>query len=402
MTAETASGDWEMGRQSSLIPFALLVAVASVSAGTCAAEEARQRFFARSGDELVLPAVEELRFHRIVIPPSAPHTFVMPSVRAPLVLTGFDDSGRDVAEFVVYPHEVKPSVEPISVKYAGTPIWFEQWADVTSRAETSKDPKGAPTLLVVGAGEAGDHPRSILALVERYDVKTVLVLGACWYGHPTTDPFRLTTLHSPWGEKATLLGGESGVVFPNRRRPTPALVNRTPCLAVKGDAPILEELLLSEKAHVLVSYLPWQAQLGRREEVDALFYSTLQHAARLGSEPFESYPDAGVTLQWPRSRDVLETERPVVHALLKRRYRSVSAVHLVDLRGAPIQAAKRTQLRAALRHRPLIILGTDPMLAAADYRQPAVRWIADDTLPPDEDAQRRLMENLTEAGVLLP
>jgi hypothetical protein len=391
-----------MRRQSNLIPFALLVAVASVSAETYAAAAARQRFFARSGDELVLPAVEELRFHRIAIPPSAPHTFVMPSVRGPLILTGLDHSGRDVAEFVVYPDEVKPGVEPISVKCTGTPIWFEQWADATSRAETSKDPKGASTLLVVGAGEAGDRPESVLTLVERYDVKTVLVLEASWYGQPTNDPFRWTTLHSPYGEKATLPGGGSAVVFPNRRRPTPALVNRRPCLVVKGDALILEELLLSKEAHVVVSYLPWEAQLGRREEVDALFYSTVQHAARLGSEPFKSYPDSGVTLQWPRSRDVLETERPVVHALTSRRSRRKNTVHLVDLRGAPIQLAKRTQLRAVLRHRPLVILGTDPMLEAADYKQPEVRWIADDAIPPREGARRRLMEELTDAGVLFP
>ncbi len=410
---------------------------------TCAqvgADEAgAERFFARSGDQVVLEGVETLRFHRFELKPANGQMFTLPSVRAPLVLKGYDSSGREVTELVVYPQEYKvwgrEGVRPIRVQCQDAPAWFEQWADATGRVETTGARGTQP--LVLGKNAAGGGPRCVLAVMERYRADAALVLEADWYGPSEPEPYSLrldalgtvreitdalsapspcplpggarghrtvisrTVPSGPFSEELELLGDLSPLRFSTRRQPAMALVNRRPCLGVKGELPLVEELLLDGSRRVLVSYLPWQQRLGRSEQADIVFSAIIERLVRLASEPREPLPDVALSLVWPRPADIVESERPILYALLERQQPVARTLHVADLRGESIPVAKRSELIRALEHRPLLVLGTDPMLTGKDAPEPDVFWIEDDRLPPDEAGRYRLMVELTRLGVRL-
>lgn len=378
---------------------------------TCAqvgADEAgAERFFARSGDQVVLEGVETLRFHRFELKPANGQMFTLPSVRAPLVLKGYDSSGREVTELVVYPQEYKvwgrDEVRPIRVRGQDAPVWFVQWADATGRVETTGARGTQPLVLVLGKDAAGGGPRCVLAVMERYRADAALVLEANWYGPSEPEPYslRLDALSGPFSEEVELLGDLSPLQFSTRRQPAMALVNRRPCLGVKGELPLVEELVLDGSRRVLVSYLPWQQRLGRSEQADIVFSAIIERLVRLASEPHQPLPDAGLKVVWPRPTDVVESERPILYALLQSRQPVARTLYVADLRGEPIPVAKRSELLRALEHRPLLVLGTDPMLTGKDALEPNVFWIQDDRLPPDEVGRYRLMVELTRLGVRL-
>jgi hypothetical protein len=83
---------------------------------------------------------------------------------------------------------------------------------------------------------------------------------------PEAYSLRLDALSGPFSEELELLGDLSPLRFSTRHRPAMALVNRRPCLGVKGELPLVEELVLNGSRRVLVSYLPWQQPLGRSEQ----------------------------------------------------------------------------------------------------------------------------------------
>ena len=402
-------------------------------------EPGAERFFARSGDEVVLEGVESLRFYRFELKPSDVQTFTLPSFRAPLVLKGYDRSGREVTELVVYPDEYKvwgrEGFRPIPVRCQDAPAWFEQWADATGRVETTAARGEQPLVLVLGKDAAGGGPRAVLAMMERHRADAALVLEADWYGRSEPEPYalRLEALSGPFSEDLELLGDLSPLRFSTRHGPAMALVNRRPCLGVKGELPLVEELLVDGSKRVLVSYLPWQRRLGRSEQAEIVFSAIIEQLVRLASEPREPLRDAGLNLVWPRPADVIESERPILHALLQSQQPMARTLHVADLRGEPIPVAKRSELIRALEHRPLLVLGTDPMLrangvgsrfrSASNHREsglpendsrplaamptgkddpdPDVSWIDDDRLPPDEVGRYRLMVELTRLGVRL-
>jgi hypothetical protein len=391
-------------------------------------EAGSQRFFARSGDRVVLKGVETLRFHRFELKPSEGQTFTLPSVRAPLVFKGHDRSGREVTELVVYPDEYKvwgrEGFRPIRVRCQDAPAWFEQWADATGRVETTSALGTQPLVLVLGKDAAGDGPRCVLAVMERHRADAALVLEADWYGPSEPAPYsmRLDALSGPYSEELELLGDLSPLRFSDRHQPAPALVNRRPCLGVKEELPLVEELLMDGSKRVLVSYLPWQRRLGRSEQAEILFSAIIEQLVRLASEPQEPLRDAWLNLVWPQHADFVDSERPILHALLQLQQPMARTLHVADLRGEPIPVAKRSELIRALEHRPLLVLGTDPMLTAKGagvvFGQrstkweagspettpapfPDVFWIEDDRLPPDEAGRYRLMVELTRLGVRL-
>jgi hypothetical protein len=410
-----------------------------------------ERFFARSGDQVVLEGVETLRFHRFELKPSEGQTFTLPSVRAPLVLKGYDRSGREVTELVVYPQEYKvwgrEGVRPIRVRCQDAPAWFEQWADATGRVETTGARGTQPLVLVLGKDAAGGGPRCVLAVMERHraDVGAGAGSGLVRSGrNRNRTRCELDALSGPFSEELELLGDRSPLRFSTRHQPALALVNRRPCLGVKGELPLVEELVMDGSRRVLVSYLPWQQRLGRSEQADILFSAIIERLVHVASEPQEPLPDAGLNLVWPRPADVVESERPILYALLEREQPVARTLHVADLRGEPIPVAKRSELIRALEHRPLLVLGTDPMLTAkgsgvllgqgcalgvawwpngangvgSRFRAttnhmgsgcpkttpdpfPDVFWIEDDRLPPDEGGRYRLMVELTRLGVRL-
>ena len=400
-----------------------------------AVEESKKIFFARSGQRARLPGTTaQLRYMDTRLPyePQRGGLFQIPSLRAPGPIQAYDDSGRKIADFVVYPKEItglaNTSAKTFLAKTLDPPLWFLQWAEATQLfAERKGSPKSPDRkedeeepelrLLILGPDAAGKSPQAVLNLLQRYDLRTALVFNPKWSGPINKKPVDLD-LAKAKGELLKdyqALGDPAPLKFPHTLTPCTQVMNRIGWLGSKEELPYVEELFLDSTHRILVSYVPWETLLGRSEQADHLF----RHLLVRGTEsPLRnktiSDRDNLLQLDWPRRWDIREEERPVVYhridTPLPMRGKRVDTIHLVDLRGRPIQQAKQDQLRKSLRERPLLILGTDPILkdmkkqleAEAKTKTPPVAWLKDDTLPPDAKTAYRIMETLTRLKVALP
>lgn len=374
--------------------------------------------------------------------------FVAPEVRVPLAfqLVPAQDDKRALAELVVYPDRRVCWEGKELLACAAAPNWFDTWCDAVglpiqkfkdraaldSGRRRRRDGAG---LLVLGRKAAGKDPGEICSLAAWHRTN-VLVLEADWFGN--TDgpnsavaviPKQLAGALNDWQSQQWALPP----AFRRHSLPWPGLSNRETWIAGR-EYPLVEEIRSGQEGagtlRIVLSYLPWQEQLGRREVADQLFLRLLAEAARGTSR--RGPMDGRWRLLWPAARDIKAGERPVLAAALESAETAsledavpsigarASEVHayVLDLRGErpPPRLFKESGGLKEIEARigadtPLLILGDDPGLETwtwlkADrqrYRSPrtGVVWWPDSSLPPSTGSQLRLMELLTEWGISL-
>ncbi len=407
--------------------------------------------------------------------------FLAPAVRVPVVfrVVALDEPDAVLAECVVYPHRPR-SFAVVPWMAAGAPRWFSTWCDALDlpltkhrdlesfRAADQPIP-GQRRLLVVGWDAAGLRPAALARLASERTVNVLVLADGARGAAADTGPITVLPKHAA-GPLAGLRGQHWALPPSFPPRPSPfheraiCVVNRETWLAGPG-WPLVEELRCpiegAESRRVVVSYLPWQRQLGRLEVTDALFLRLLAEAAkgaagrrRLDGQWRLLHPAAG-SLD-PRERPVLaaalgslapaedgyvlqhgrdlpvrhpDKETAAGHPKMDRNVLSPSTprpgAYVLDLRGdSPLPAgffdgwAVRDLEAHPGRQPPLLILGDDPALdrwkwLAVDRTgegkdrpvsprcRPGVIWLHAAALPPSVETQLRVMQLFTDWNIAL-
>jgi hypothetical protein len=356
----------------------------------------------------------------------------LPAVRVPtLFAVTAEGKQEELGQILAYPSAPQPPWKG-RVCLAGAPSWLLQWTDAAGLDASTLAPgrldEPAPAkaadekaLLVLGAVPAGKGMAGFLRLARRPGMG-MLVLEADWFG-PEDRPAQsvavgprqmgnaLAAVHSQhWGGPLT---------FASRRRAWTGTCNRLAWIAGE-DGPLVEELFLPGAARrVVLSYLPWWQQLGRRDVADATLLGVFSAVA----EPMDKAPtfNCGIELLHPPAAQVKADERPVLAAALALQAKALpSAIEkracVLDLRGPnPPPEALLAQIKKRQddfsRECPLLVLGDDPVLGQWDWlkldrekmvaRTPHVTWLAEDDLPPSKAAQLELMQAMTRLGIPL-
>ena len=235
-------------------------------------------------------------------------------------------------ELVVYPDRPVSWEKDVQLLSAGGPDWFDSWsAAVGLPVQRLKGIESLPSnawpaaeksaLLIVGPQAAGRSPAPLrrLALEKKINV---LVLGASWFflSEAPRDfgaRSRPSNWPAPWPIGKTSNGRRppsfaatatfSGRSFATGRRGSPARSSRwSRTFAARRGA---------DSLRMVLSYLPWQEQLGRCEMADVLFLRLLTETARArrGRPPL----DCGWRLLYPPAKDIKAAERPVLAAALQ-------------------------------------------------------------------------------------
>jgi len=374
--------------------------------------------------------------------------FVAPEVRVPTVfrLVPAQDHQTTLAELVVYPDQPVSWEQKALLVCAAAPDWFDTWCDAVGLpVEKLKGPKALepgswpernrPALLVLGRKAAGKGPAEVCSLAARHKA-SVLVLEADWFGRTGRPSREVAVAPKQLAGALTDWQGQQWALAPAFRRyslPWPGLSNRETWVA-GPEYPLVEEIRSrkqdAEGLRVVLSYLPWQEQLGRREVADQLFLRLLAEGVRGTSR---RRPINGRwRLLWPAAKDVEAGERPVLAAALESAKTaslddavpSAGAnpgevrAYVLDLRGKgpppglfePDGVLKGIEARIGAKA-PLLILGDDSGLDAwkwleADHRRrrssrTGVVWWPDSSLPPSVGFRLRLMQLFTEWDIPL-
>ena len=393
--------------------------------------------------------------------------FSVPAIRVPMV---FNITPPDAPEFVfgqlvAYPDRDLAWDKKITLHYCGEASWFEQWiaaaglpvkpvapAELAAARLAPAEEKGSSLLILALAHgeEAGNReaprslPQDLPALARLADEKktNVLVLDAHWFGDaigPTE--VKPAQMHDGLAEIAKQHWPQA-MVFPRHREPWGGIANRWAWIMDVAGLPLVEQIGLFsdsgiERAQaggkeirpaqaVILSYLPWEAQLGRDESADAVLLALLESAAKVQPKQIQGLPltfiypqtKPGSSLD-PKQRPVLTAApsvEPVPQEGRNSDYDSPMCV-VLDLRGpdSPERAAElSSQCKHSLERQPLVrllILGDDKLLDEWEWLKldhqkkrvgrPGVQWLPDDELPPSKDSQVKLMLKLSELGVLL-
>ena len=373
---------------------------------------------------------------------AATATMQVPGVRVPTVFSVVDQNQRLVGEVVAYPAG-KPLWDPKKAEvYAiGAPTWFGQWAMATGLPTKAIKPEelsaaalrraggDAEMLLVLGRGACGPSLGHVAKLAKEARAGA-LVLDADWFGG-SADAAEVAPPQMRGG-----LGEVAGqrwprpLAFASCRGPWPGIANRWVWIAGEHGLPLVEAVAAAGSCPaparpVVLSYLPWQEQLGRSESADAALLALLTAtasapAAGIAGHPVEFIHPLAAELS-AKDRPVLAAVRsvePVLHEDRKPDY-NPPIYYVVDFRGQgdarrPGGDLSQTCRRAIEDRQPdcrLLVLGDDPVLdtwkwlkldrAKKAIRHPGVVWLPDDRLPPSTEEQVRLMLRLTEFGVVL-
>ncbi len=428
--------------------------------------------------------------------------FVAPNVRVPVAFELI--SGRDAriipGELVVYPDRPIHWDKDVQLAAVGIPDWFGTWSKAVGLPVTLLQQGAAfdagnwrqlekPGLLILGGKAAGKGVATVQRLAMEHKTG-VLVLEADWFGKlaatrthkwvpagypeqpfavapkqlvgPLADwqrqqwalppTFRQSAL--PWpgisNRQTWIAGAEYPRTFQDSSRGESPRTFQDPS---RGESPLVEEIRSplrgTESQRIVLSYLPWQEQLGRSEIADELFLRLLTETARRveGRPPLEGW----FCLLYPPAKAITAAQRPVLAAALRRAVpltpagataaevamrRNPPAAFILDVRGktppSPDFFAQSGDVKAAEGlvgpRTPLLILGDSPVLdswkwlkmdrlrerspAVADPR-PGVRglfkipveakvlWWRDSSLPPSLEAQLRLMQLFTEWNIFL-
>ncbi|MGD9126939.1 MAG: hypothetical protein PVH19_06130, partial [Planctomycetia bacterium] len=253
-------------------------------------------FFARSGQRVTIPGAVQLRYLNATLPVVSHRgvpMFTIPKLRAPCVLGAYNDSGKLVREFVAYPEKITtigPEPEQTFLaEMVDPPDWFLQWSEATRLFEKKKTPDSPdaeeekPRLLILGPEATGHSTDVVRGLLKEKGLKTALVFNPRWSGPDSKKPkrFDLAKAKGPLLENYQALGDLSPLVFSQIQTPSPKIMNRIAWLRpVKDELPYVEELLTTERKYrILVSYIPWEEQLGRSDQMDHLLRHLLVKAA---------------------------------------------------------------------------------------------------------------------------
>ena len=382
---------------------------------------------------------------------------VAPSVRSPIVfrLVSAGDERAVVGELVVYPEgwfpwekdERLPQVKKTQFVAVSAPAWFESWAEAVGLAVEGmpgaeslarrhwRTPE-KPSLLILGRKAAGDGPSEVARLAALYR-SNVLVLEADWFGKPAPaiEGIEIRPKHVR-GALADLRSQNWALPasFRCSAEPWPGMVNRLSWID-GGEYPAVEEIRTSRKGsesqRIVLSYLPWQDQLGRCEVADELLLRVLTETAQ-GAKDVERW-DGRWCLLFPSVEKIDKDRRPVLAAALK----SVEAKYgprpgtssrakqcgirgyVLDLRAStapPENLLYELDAERAIEPRikesvPLLILGDSPVLDSwrwlkldrkkSKSLRPGVIWWPDKALTPSLSGELRLMGMLTEWDIFL-
>ena len=378
---------------------------------------------------------------------------VAPKVRVPVVfrLVPVGDQKAVLGELVVYPDRLVPWEKKTRLAAADAPDWFETWSKAVGlpveelQGPGSLDsghwrPAEKPALLIVGRKAAGDGPAAVCRLAARCQAN-VLVLEADWFGKAAAaDRAFVVAAKQMAGPLADWQGQRWALppAFRWRVLPWPGVLNRQAWIAGgEYPSPLAEEIIMfgpskrTESFRTVLSYLPWQEQLGRREMADELFLRLLTETAA-GAKARPPL-DGRWCLLYPDVKEVRAGPRPVLAAALSsavagpgeeapapaaapgRQLRGC----VLDLRGKTPppddlwqRAGGLTTIEARIGAKtPLLILGDHPLLdrwkwLQLDRRQhrsprPGVVWWPDSSLPPSLECQLRLMQLFTEWRISL-
>jgi len=381
----------------------------------------------------------------------------VPKVRVPTVFSIIIDEikkRRIVGELIAYPEQGVAWDEKIvlySTRFS-TPGWFNWWAKATGlplktierveleAVEFGQVAEDAKALLILSMGPINrrDPFHRFVKLANEKNVN-ILLLGDPDLAYRWAD--FLGDAAGPaevgggqmQGDLLAVTGKQSWrepLQFRFCRSPCGAVMNRWAWILGKDGLPLVESVADAtappETARsVVLSYLSWEDQLGRREEADATLLAILSAAAKAEPPKIAGHP---VEFIYPKKTELNAKERPVLSAV-----RSVEPVlredgkpdynppiySILDLRGKeeiryPDGDLSEICRRSIEDRQPvceLIILGDDKMLdewqwlkldrAKKQIGAAGVQWLPDDELPPSKESQIRLMLKLTELGVPL-
>jgi len=348
-------------------------------------------------------------------------------------------------ELVVYPDQNVAWDEKIVLYSCGTPAWFNQWATATGlplktitpaelpSAELGQVGEDTKTLLILSPSAIGrrDPDYHLVKLANEKAVNILILADTPRLGN-AAGPVALSGGQMR-GDLLAITGKQtwaSALEFRSHRQPCGMIANRWAWIAYKDGLPLVESVADGtappETARsVVLSYLSWEDQLGRREEADATLLAILSAAAKAEPPKIAGHP---VEFIYPKKTELNAKERPVLSAV-----RSVEPVprkdgkpdynppiyYILDLRGKeeiryPDGDLSEICRRSIEDRQPiceLIILGDDKMLdewkwlkldrAKKLIAAAGVQWLPDDDLPPSKESQIRLMLKLTELGVPL-
>ncbi|MGO8690096.1 MAG: hypothetical protein ACLQLG_10715 [Thermoguttaceae bacterium] len=370
--------------------------------------------------------------------------FLAPDVRVPVVLrlTPANDARAVVGEVVVVPDRPLVWDADIQLAAVGAPAWFDNWSEAVglpvrkfaklASLEAEHWPAAErPSLLILGRATAQDRPAAVCRLAMKRKTNA-LALEADWFG--PSDAGGGTAAVAPPQIRGDLaaIGGQSWpqpLEFAGPRQPWPGLLNRWAWIVDARGLPLVERLAdasppTTAVRSVVVSYLPWQRQLGRRDVADATFLALLSAAART------ALPQRWrqIVFVYPKPDAVSPQKRPILAAAAAATVLTdesdAALLYVLDLRGpappprAAIREAKsledrigRAEDHPGAQGGTLLILGDDELLdswkwlkldrAKQIIRRSGVVWLSDNDLPPSTKNRIRLMSTLTELGAPL-
>jgi len=380
----------------------------------------------------------------------------VPAVRVPTVfsVTPTDAPPFELCQIVAYPEQGVAWDEKIvlySTRFS-TPAWFNWWAKATGlplktierveleAVEFGQVAEDAKALLILSMGpiDRRDPFHRFVKLANEKNVN-ILLLGDPDLAYRWAD--FLGDAAGPaevgggqlQGDLLAVTGKQSWrepLQFRFCRRPCGAVMNRWAWILGKDGLPLAESVAAgaapAEAAHsVVLCYLSWEDQLGRREEADATLLAVLSAAAKAAPPKIAGHP---VEFIYPKKTEMNAKDRPVLSAV-----RSVEPVlredgkpdynppiySILDLRGkeeirypdGDLSEICRNSIENRQAVCELLILGDDKMLDEWQWLKldrakkliaaAGVQWLPDDELPPSKENQIRLMLTLTELGVPL-
>jgi len=360
----------------------------------------------------------------------------VPAVRVPTVfsVTPTDAPPFELCQIVAYPDRDVVWDEKIVLYSCGAPAWFDQWATATglpskaikpaelSTAELGQVGEDTKTLLILGRSAAGGELAHAVKLAKEKAV-TILVLDAEWFGNAAEAA--AVGGGQMRGDLLAITGKQMWAIpleFRSHRQPCGIIANRWAWIADRDGLPLVEAVAVAGSPPaamrpVVLSYLPWAEQLGRREEADELLRATLVAAAEAS---LSDVPWRCLNFVHPKRDKIERKDRPVLAAVASTldAFKDLPwPVHVVDVRGTDRlpeelrEELKALESRVGADAESLLILGNDRMLdewqwlkldrAKKQIGAAGVQWLPDDELPPSKENQIRLMLTLTELGVPL-
>jgi hypothetical protein len=201
-------------------------------------------------------------------------------------------------EAVIYPNQPVAWDDELQVVAVGCPDWFDQWADAAGLPVTKlhdcellrsgrwRTPDKSVLLVLENNRVCGKEFSAVEQLADEHQAR-VLVLRADWFGKlQSTErsvvirPKRLVGPLSDWCRQRW----STTPIFSSCAAPWAEEADRQMWIA-GPDGPLVESIRCRREGagtlQVVLSYLPWQEQLGRCEMADALLLRVLREAAKL-------------------------------------------------------------------------------------------------------------------------